>query len=97
MALEPESSSSSSSSASGAVTLAREAGNAQIFKPLNQFGDSPAAGLSPREASHDRLPQVDAKGLDFNAFFQGLAGISSCKSVAHAALLDICLSKDLQK
>ena len=70
--------------------------NAQILKPLEQFRNSPTAGLSPREASHDRLPQVDAKGLDLNAFFQVLAGISSSKSVAHAALLDICFSKDLQ-
>jgi hypothetical protein len=30
-------------------------------------------------------PQVDAKGLDFNEFFQGLAGFSSTKSVAHAS------------
>ena len=49
--------------------------DAQIFKPLDQFRNGPTAGLSPGEASHDGLPQVDAKGLDFNAFFQGLAGI----------------------
>src|SRR5580704_4331542 len=63
----------------------RHAGaKAQIFKPLDQLRNSPTAGLSPGEASHDGLPQVDAKGLDFNAFFQGLAGISSSKDVAHA-------------
>ena len=28
------------------------------------------------------------KSLDFNEFFQGLAGISSSQSVAHAAILD---------
>ena len=59
--------------------------------------NSPAAGLSATEASHDSLPQVDAKGLEFNAFFQRLAVISSTKSVAHLALLDICFSKELQK
>jgi hypothetical protein len=31
-----------------------------------------------------------------NEFFQGLAGISSSQSVAHAAHLDIYFSKDLQ-
>ena len=55
-----------------------------------------AKAEAPREASHHRLPQVDAKGLDFNAFFQGLAGFSSTKSVAHAAALDISFPKDLQ-
>jgi hypothetical protein len=69
---------------------------AQIFKPLHQFRNSPTPGFSPTEASHDRLPQVDAKGLDFNAFFQGLVRISSSKDVAHAAALDISFSKDLQ-
>jgi hypothetical protein len=50
-----------------------------------QFRNGPAAGLSPREAGHDRLPQIDAKGLAFKAFFQGLAGIPTTKSVAHAS------------
>jgi hypothetical protein len=76
--------------------LARVGADAQIFKPLNLFSHRPTVGLSPGEASHDCLPQVDAKGLDFNAFFQGLAGICSSKDVAHAALLDICFSKNLQ-
>ena len=93
---QPESSSSSPNSASAAVTLAREAKNAQILKPLHQFRNSPTTGFSPGEASHDRLPQVDAKGLDFNEFFQGLAGISGSKDVVHAAALDIYFSKNLQ-
>jgi hypothetical protein len=63
---------------------------------FGQLRNSPAAGLSPGEASHDCFPQVDAKGLDFNAFFQGLAGFSSTKSVAHASALDISFSKNLQ-
>jgi hypothetical protein len=34
--------------------------------------------------------------LDFNEFFQGLAGFSSTKSGDHAAALDIYFSKNLQ-
>ena len=45
--------------------------NAQIFKPLDQFQNSPTAGLFPREASHDGFPQVDAKGLDLNRVLPG--------------------------
>jgi hypothetical protein len=67
--------------------------NAQVFKPLDQFPNGPAARLSPGEASHDRLPQVDAKGLEFNAFFQRLAVIFSTKGVAHAAILGISFLK----
>lgn len=53
--------------------------------------------LSSTETGHDRLPQVDAKGLDFNELFQGhLARFSSSQSVAHSAPLDICLPKNLQ-
>jgi hypothetical protein len=63
--------------------------DAQILKTLDQLRNSPTAGLSPGEAGHDCLPQVDAKGLDFNAFFEGPAGFSRSKSVAHAAYLDI--------
>jgi hypothetical protein len=66
--------------------------NRSTSSAIVQRRDSP-----PTEASPDRLPQVDAKGLDFNAFFQGLAGISSSKSVVHAANLDIWNPKDLQK
>src|SRR5580692_4658139 len=29
--------------------------DAQIFKPLHQFRNSPTTGFSPREASHDRF------------------------------------------
>jgi hypothetical protein len=60
-------------------------------------GSPIVTGPVPGKASRDRLPQVDAKSLDLNAFFQGLAGFSSSKRVAHAALLDIYFSKDLQK
>jgi hypothetical protein len=67
--------------------------DAQIFKPLDQLRDSPTAGLPPGEASHDCLPQVDVKNLDFNEFFQGLAGFSSTKSVAHAAYRYLLLEK----
>jgi len=35
--------------------------------------------------------------LGFNEFLEGLAGISSSKSVAHAAPLDISRLKKLQK
>ena len=42
---------------------------AQNSEPLDQL-QYPTAGLSPGEASHDRFPQVNAKGLDFNAFRQ---------------------------
>src|SRR5258707_3247676 len=63
---------------------------------LDQFQNSPAAGFSSRETGHDRLPQVEAKGLGLNEFFQGLAGISSSQSVAHAAHLDSYFSKNLQ-
>jgi hypothetical protein len=55
----------------------RATANAQIFKPLDQLRNSPIAGLSPGEASHDCFPQVDANGLDLNAFFKGLAGFSN--------------------
>jgi len=57
----------------------------RFLKPLDQFQNSPAAGLSPRETGHDSLPQVEAKGLGPNEFFQGfLAGICS-QSVTHAS------------
>jgi hypothetical protein len=77
--------------------LAREAQMPRFLKSLDQFQNGPTTGFSPGEASHDGLPQVDAQGLDLNAFFQGLAGISSSKSVVHAAYFDLCIPKDLQK
>ena len=91
-----ESSSSSASSASAAVTLARVAQTPRFLNRSTNSATVQRAGLSPGEASHDGFPQVDAKGLDFNEFFQGLAGFSSTKSVAHAAALDISFSKNLQ-
>jgi hypothetical protein len=54
------------------VTLARDAQIPKALKALDQFPNGPSARLSAAEASHDRLPQVDANGLDFNEFFQGL-------------------------
>src|SRR5271154_6694922 len=57
--------------------------NAQIFKPFDQFRNSPTAGLFPREASHRCFPQVDAKSLDFNEVLPGagrLLSFQKCRS-----------------
>ena len=79
-----ESSSSSPSSASAAVTLARVAQTPR-FLNLSTTPPPSNSGTLPRKASHDGFPQVDVRGLDFNEFFQGPAGFSSTKSVAHAS------------
>ena len=82
---QPESSSSSPRSASAAVTLARVAQTPRLLSrstnspPVQQW-DSP-----PERQAVTASPQVDAKGLDLNAFFQGLAVIFSSKRVAHAS------------
>ena len=93
---QPESSSSSPSSASAAVTLAREAQTPRFLNRSTSSKTVQRRDSLPDKQANDNLPQVDAKGLEFNEFFGGAAGISSSKSVAHAALLDIWVSKDLQ-
>jgi hypothetical protein len=84
------------SSASAAVTLAREKQTPRFLNRSTNSKTVQRRDSSPGEASHDRFPQVDAKSLDFHVFFEGPAGISSSKSVAHYADLDICNPKDLQ-
>jgi hypothetical protein len=64
-------------------------GQPQGAKPLDQLADRPPTGLSASEASHDRLLQVDAKGLVLNEFFQGLlAGEFRLYGVKHSPSCD---------
>src|ERR1700686_2078699 len=93
---QPESSSSSPSSASAAVTLAREA---QTPMFLNRSTSSKT--VQRRDSPPDRQAMTASLKSTLRTwisteFFQGLAGFSSTKSVAHAAALDNYLSKNLQ-